>query len=130
LGPSNTPRLLYLQDFRTRLKAEIQIFGNQIFLALLPISRIWHNLGSNAANAPDPVAEAQIGELKNLITRGLMRSERLILILYYHVNMTMKEIGATPDLSESRVSQMHGAVIKRLKVELTNRKQLFLALAG
>ena len=83
-----------------------------------------------APNAPDPVAETQARELRELITRGLTRGERLILILYYYENMTMKEIGATLDLSESRVSQMHGAVIKRLKVELTNRKQVFLALAG
>ncbi|MFQ5805062.1 MAG: sigma factor-like helix-turn-helix DNA-binding protein, partial [Phycisphaerae bacterium] len=32
--------------------------------------------------------------------------------------MTMKEIGATLDLSESRVSQMHSAIIARLREQL------------
>ena len=42
-----------------------------------------------------------------LVTKGLNRNERLIIILYYYEELTMKEIGATLDLSESRVSQMH-----------------------
>ena len=52
------------------------------------------------------------------MTRGLSRAERLILILYYYEEMTMKEIGATLDLSESRVSQMHSAILERLKDQL------------
>jgi RNA polymerase sigma factor for flagellar operon FliA len=53
----------------------------------------------------DPLTEAQKRDLKNLLTKGLSRAERLIIILYYYEEMTMKEIGATLDLSESRVSQ-------------------------
>ena len=48
--------------------------------------------------------EIQRKDLKDLVTRGLSRAERLILILYYYEEMTMKEIGLTLDLSESRVS--------------------------
>jgi len=55
----------------------------------------------------DPIIEAQKRDLKHLLTKGLSRAERLIIILYYYEEMTMKEIGATLDLSESRVSQMH-----------------------
>jgi RNA polymerase sigma factor for flagellar operon FliA len=69
----------------------------------------------------NPVAEIQKRDLKALITKGLTRAERLILILYYYEEMTMKEIGATLDLSESRVSQMHSAVLNRLKGQLQNR---------
>ena len=50
--------------------------------------------------------------------RGLTRAERLILILYYYEQMTMKEIGMTLDLSESRVSQMHSAILARLRSQL------------
>jgi len=35
----------------------------------------------------------------------------------------MKEIGATLDLSESRVSQMHSSILKRLKDQLDTRKK-------
>jgi len=36
----------------------------------------------------------------------------LIIILYYYEELTMKEIGATLDLSESRVSQMHSSIVQ------------------
>ncbi len=71
----------------------------------------------------DPVHDIQRKDLKELITRGLTRAERLILVLYYYEEMTMKEIGATLDLSESRVSQMHSAILKRLKDQLDARRK-------
>ena len=71
----------------------------------------------------DPVNEIQKKDLKELITRGLSRAERLILILYYYEEMTMKEIGVTLDLSESRVSQMHSSVLARLKDQLEARRK-------
>ena len=73
----------------------------------------------------DPVIEAQKLDLKNLLTKGLSRAERLILVLYYYEEMTMKEIGVTLDLSESRVSQMHSSIVARLKAQLDTRKKEF-----
>ncbi|RMH13425.1 MAG: FliA/WhiG family RNA polymerase sigma factor [Planctomycetota bacterium] len=69
----------------------------------------------------NPVAELQQRDLKELITKGLSRAERLIVVLYYYEGMTMKEIGATLDLSESRVSQMHSSILQRLKVQMQHR---------
>ena len=73
----------------------------------------------------NPVIEAQKRDLKNLLTKGLTRAERLIIVLYYYEEMTMKEIGATLDLSESRVSQMHSSIIQRLKAQMNTRKKEF-----
>jgi len=73
----------------------------------------------------DPLIEAQKRDLKSLLTKGLTRAERLIIVLYYYEEMTMKEIGATLDLSESRVSQMHSSIVARLKAQMTNRKKEF-----
>ena len=73
----------------------------------------------------NPVVEAQKRDLKNLLTKGLTRAERLIIVLYYYEEMTMKEIGATLDLSESRVSQMHSSIIARLKAQMNTRKKEF-----
>ncbi len=70
----------------------------------------------------DPTAAIQRKDLIKLITKGLSQNERLILILYYYEEMTMKEIGATLDLSESRVSQMHTQMMKRLKKQLLPRR--------
>lgn len=68
-----------------------------------------------------PVSELQRRDLRELITKGLSRAERLIVILYYYEGMTMKEIGATLDLSESRVSQMHSSILARLKAQMQHR---------
>lgn len=66
----------------------------------------------------DPVVEAQKSDVRDLMKRDLSRAEQLILVLYYYEQMTMKEIGATLDLSESRVSQMHSAIIDRMRGQL------------
>jgi RNA polymerase sigma factor for flagellar operon FliA len=60
-----------------------------------------------------------------LVTKGLNRNERLIIILYYYEELTMKEIGATLDLSESRVSQMHSSIVSRLQEQLGRRRPEF-----
>ena len=70
----------------------------------------------------NPLQVVQKQDLQALITKGLNRAERLIVILYYYEEMTMKEIGATLDLSESRVSQMHSSILARLKAQMQHRE--------
>lgn len=71
--------------------------------------------------ADNPVRTMQRKDLRDMLTKGLSRAERLIVILYYYEAMTMKEIGATLALSESRVSQMHSAILERLKAQMQHR---------
>ena len=68
--------------------------------------------------APDPVQLAHSRDLKEMVTRGLDRREQLLVVLYYYEQMTMKEIGQTLDLSESRVSQMHSDVLQHVRWRL------------
>lgn len=69
----------------------------------------------------NPMDQILRQDLRELISRGLSRAERLVLFLYYYEEMTMRDIGQTLDLSESRVSQMHTAVMKRLREHLARR---------
>ncbi len=57
-------------------------------------------------------------DVREVLSHGLSRAEQLIIMLYYFEGMTMKEIGATLDLSESRVSQMHSTILGRIQKEL------------
>ena len=75
--------------------------------------------------AEDPTDRIQNRDLMRLVTRGLNRNERLIIILYYYEELTMKEIGQTLGLSESRVSQMHSSIVARLKDQLHKRRPEF-----
>jgi len=102
-------------------------------VGLVSLSRKWFETDSNKdvreidvledKKSDDPLRTATRKDIKDLITRGLSRAERLIIILYYFEEMTMKEIGETLDLSESRVSQMHSAILERLRRQLEKRKK-------
>jgi RNA polymerase sigma factor for flagellar operon FliA len=66
---------------------------------------------ADAMTAPEDTANvspqhrAELNDLRRWITDGFPRRDRLIIILYYYEQMTMKEIGRTIGCSESRVSQ-------------------------
>ncbi len=100
-------------------------------VGVVSLSRKWFETDSNKdvreidvikdTRQVNPLTAVQRRDLKELITRGLSRAERLIVLLYYYEEMTMKEIGMTLDLSESRVSQMHSSILARLKAQLAHR---------
>lgn len=75
-------------------------------------------------NADDPLAMLENRDVKNELSRALgnlPERERMILALYYHENMTLKEIGTTLNISESRVCQLHAQAIMKLRKLLSSR---------
>ena len=49
---------------------------------------------------------------------GLPEREKLVLSLYYDEDMNLREIGEVLEVSESRVCQIHGQALVRLRARL------------
>ena len=75
-----------------------------------------HELDALSDNGDQDVSRQVLEqEFNEITTAGLSTAERLILKLYYFEELTMAQIGRTLDLSESRVSQIHTAILARLR---------------
>ncbi|HEY5212012.1 MAG TPA: sigma-70 family RNA polymerase sigma factor, partial [Acidobacteriaceae bacterium] len=69
----------------------------------------------------DPLFRCLQGETKQRLIDAieeLPEKERMVLTLYYYEELTMKEIGLTLGVVESRVSQIHSSAVVRLRVSL------------
>lgn len=131
------------QPTETELAEELQISVQELekmmmdasAVNLISLNKKWYETDSykdvreidilEDKKGEDPTKRIQQADLMRLVTKGLNRNERLIVILYYYEELTMKEIGATLDLSESRVSQMHSSIVQRLQNQLARRKAEF-----
>ena len=72
-----------------------------------------------------PHEEYEEKSVKNQLEASLKRlpeRERMVMVLYYHENMTFKEIGETVGISESRVCQIHAQAIMKLKNLLSENR--------
>ena len=72
-----------------------------------------------------PHEELEEKDVKKELERALKRlpeRERTIMVLYYHENMTLKEIGQAINVSESRISQLHAQAIMKLKNLLSENR--------
>jgi RNA polymerase sigma factor for flagellar operon FliA len=69
----------------------------------------------------DPLFRCLKGEMKQRLADAideLPEKERMVLTLYYYEELTMKEIGLTLGVVESRVSQIHSSAVVRLRTAL------------
>lgn len=76
-------------------------------------------------NNLNPQEKMEEKNVKHELERALQRlpeRERIIMVLYYQENMTLKEIGATINMSESRVCQLHAQSIMKLKNILSENR--------
>lgn len=76
-------------------------------------------------NRLNPQEEMEEKDVKKELEQALKRlpeRERMIMVLYYHENMTLKEIGETIEISESRVCQLHAQSIMKLKNILSENR--------
>ncbi|MEM5948641.1 RNA polymerase sigma factor WhiG [Spirochaetia bacterium 38H-sp] len=79
-----------------------------------------------APSAYDPEAVVEKTEIKRVVAEAIKElpdKEKKVLVLYYYEDLTLKEIGAILNVTESRVSQLHTKAITRLRVKLRNIKK-------
>ena len=69
-------------------------------------------------NAISPYAYTAHQDTRRRLAESIDRlpeNERLVISLYYHEGLTLKEIGKVLELTESRICQIHSKAIMRLK---------------
>jgi len=85
---------------------------------------------TTAAVAPDladPFREIADDDFKSALAQaieGLPEREKLVMSLYYGDELNLKEIGAVLKVTESRVCQLHGQALVRLKARLSEWSDL------
>lgn len=80
---------------------------------------------TNSKSPLDKLEERDVRDELQSALKKLPERERMVMVLYYHENMTLKEIGASIDVSESRVCQIHAQAIMKLRNILNeNRNNL------
>ncbi len=71
----------------------------------------------------EPLFRCLKGELRQRLAEAietLPEKERLVISLYYHEELTMKEIGVVLGVVESRVSQIHTSAVLKLRVVMSD----------
>lgn len=78
-----------------------------------------HMSGAPASSDPEYTLEEKVIR-QSLIEAvdELSEKERLVVSMYYYDELTLKEIGTVLGVTESRVSQIHSKVLKKLKNKL------------
>ncbi len=69
------------------------------------------------ADEADPVSALLSRERAHLVAEAIGRlpeKERTVVALYYREGITMREVAAVLDLTESRISQLHSQALRRL----------------
>lgn len=85
---------------------------------------IGDSIESPASLNPDVIVERE--EIRKIIVEAineLPEKEKMVIVLYYHEDLTFKEIGQVLEVSESRISQLHARANLRLRAKLTNLRK-------
>ena len=81
----------------------------------------------------DPELSATRSQAKERLRAAfdtLPERERKVAVLLYVYNLTLREIGEILGVTESRICQIHGQVLRKLRTKLEAHEQLFVAAAA
>ena len=104
--------------------------------SILSLNEVWYSGDDNdsmsigdsieAPNSLNPDVIAEREEIRKVIVQAineLPEKEKMVIVLYYHEDLTFKEIGEVLEVSESRISQLHTKANHRLRAKLTNLRK-------
>ena len=86
--------------------------------------------GALPKHEDEPSRHAEKAEFRAALSeviRSLPEREALVMSLYYDEELNLKEIGAVLEVSESRVCQIHGQALARVRARLTEYRSLWSA---
>ena len=79
-----------------------------------PVMEAEHN--SHFIQPEDNISKQELAEKLQEALSKLTDREKNVILLYYYEDMTLKEISAALEVSESRVSQLHTKAIQKMRV--------------
>ena len=104
--------------------------------SVLSLNDVWYSGDDNdhmsigdsieSPSSMNPDVQVEREEIRKVIIEAineLPEKEKMVIVLYYHEDLTFKEIGQVLDVSESRISQLHTKANLRLRAKLTNLRK-------
>ena len=85
---------------------------------LAELTKLRHGMRRTGANPENLYERKESYDRLTATVSRLPRRQRQVIELYYHRELSMKQIGAMLGVHESRVSQLHAAAIQRLRKQL------------
>jgi len=86
-----------------------------------PISRLQTVEDCLITNQFNYLQQVEVKAILAQAINQLPEKEKLVVVLYYYENLTLREIGEILDVSESRVCQIHTKVVTRMRVSLAKK---------
>lgn len=71
-----------------------------------------------ATRDDNPGARLEAEEILEIVMGMLTEKEKQLVVMYYEEELTLKEIGEIMKITESRVCQIHGAMIQKIRKRL------------
>ena len=80
------------------------------------------------ARFDSPEENIEKEELKKVLEESLEQlteKEKKVILLYYYEDLTLKEISNVPEVSESRISQLHTRALQKMKTKMGDYMEIF-----
>ncbi len=109
-----------------------QLLIEETYFSSLSLDKRENNFSKSLAELlsseeKDPLRVIEEQERRNILKETiseLSEQERMVIILYYYEELTLKEIGKILGVSESRISQIHSKAILHLRSRLKSKVKL------